>query len=62
MVQSNDLLMQPLSDDELAGITGGSADEESIDECLNNCDMTYPNMKRMRLQCRMACMGSFGLL
>lgn len=63
MTQSNDLLMQPLSDDELAGITGGSSDDdEMLEECLNNCDVTYPNLKRMRLQCRVHCMGAYGLL
>ena len=62
MVQSNDLLMQPLSDDELAGITGGNSDEDMLNECLNNCEITYPNMKAMRLRCRIACMSTQGFL
>lgn len=63
MVQNKDLLLQPMSDEELAGITGGDAeDQEMMQDCLHQCNISYPNAKSMRLNCRMQCMHSYGYI
>lgn len=62
MALNNDFLMQPLSDEELAGITGGNDEQDELDACLRDCEEQYPNMKGKRVSCRMTCMGQYGYL
>jgi len=55
-----DLLMQTLSDDELASVTGGGSnitDEnmEDYNACILKCENMYRMNKQAMLGCKMSC-------
>ena len=60
MNMKKDLLMQTLSDDELAGVTGGGggiSDENMADfnECIQNCEAMYKMNRQAKMSCKINC-------